>query len=144
MSDTEIVEQNTIVLEKSEESSAETNDDDDNDDFSWISENNQEKWCICQQAWDNKRFMIMCDKCMDWYHGDCVGLTKEDGKLLEKNDEKYICPECLKTTKSVKNENKKIVPSVQEKKVIISSIMTFSTIIFFLILGKTSFNRRKR
>lgn len=32
----------------------------------------EELYCICRQSWDN-RFMICCDVCEEWYHGQCVG-----------------------------------------------------------------------
>lgn len=40
------------------------------------------------------RFMICCDTCEDWYHGDCVGVTQTDGKELEKRREEWMCPKC--------------------------------------------------
>ena len=28
-------------------------------------------YCLCQEPWDkyNRRFMIQCDHCKDWFHG---------------------------------------------------------------------------
>lgn len=40
------------------------------------------------------RFMIRCDRCHEWFHGDCVGISQARGRLLEKNGEDYICPSC--------------------------------------------------
>ena len=37
-------------------------------------------WCICQKP-HNNRFMICCDKCEDWFHGSCVGVTRAMGEL---------------------------------------------------------------
>ncbi|XP_026800791.3 death-inducer obliterator 1 [Pangasianodon hypophthalmus] len=50
-------------------------------------------YCICQQK-HNNRFMICCDRCHEWFHGDCVGISQARGRLLEKNGEDYICPSC--------------------------------------------------
>ncbi|RVE72470.1 hypothetical protein OJAV_G00042050 [Oryzias javanicus] len=50
-------------------------------------------YCICRQK-HNKRFMICCDRCEEWFHGDCVGITEVRGRLLERNGEDYICPNC--------------------------------------------------
>uniref|UniRef100_A0A8C9S520 Death-inducer obliterator 1-like n=1 Tax=Scleropages formosus TaxID=113540 RepID=A0A8C9S520_SCLFO len=50
-------------------------------------------YCICQQK-RNKRFMICCDRCEEWYHGDCVAVTEAHGRMLEKNGKDYICPSC--------------------------------------------------
>uniref|UniRef100_A0A8C6U4P5 Zinc finger PHD-type domain-containing protein n=1 Tax=Neogobius melanostomus TaxID=47308 RepID=A0A8C6U4P5_9GOBI len=32
-------------------------------------------YCICRQK-HNKRFMICCDRCEEWFHGDCVGTDR--------------------------------------------------------------------
>lgn len=40
------------------------------------------------------RFMICCDRCEEWFHGDCVGISEARGRLLERNGEDYICPNC--------------------------------------------------
>lgn len=50
-------------------------------------------------TWDYKcvvliRFMICCDRCEEWFHGDCVGITEARGRLMERNGEDYICPNC--------------------------------------------------
>nr|XP_040060355.1 death-inducer obliterator 1 isoform X1 [Gasterosteus aculeatus aculeatus]XP_040060356.1 death-inducer obliterator 1 isoform X1 [Gasterosteus aculeatus aculeatus]XP_040060357.1 death-inducer obliterator 1 isoform X1 [Gasterosteus aculeatus aculeatus]XP_040060359.1 death-inducer obliterator 1 isoform X1 [Gasterosteus aculeatus aculeatus]XP_040060360.1 death-inducer obliterator 1 isoform X1 [Gasterosteus aculeatus aculeatus]XP_040060361.1 death-inducer obliterator 1 isoform X1 [Gasterosteus ac len=50
-------------------------------------------YCICRQK-HNKRFMICCDRCEEWFHGDCVGITEARGRLMERNGEDYICPNC--------------------------------------------------
>ncbi|KAJ0068412.1 hypothetical protein NL108_005996, partial [Boleophthalmus pectinirostris] len=39
-------------------------------------------------------FMICCDRCEEWFHGDCVGITEARGRLMERNGEDYICPNC--------------------------------------------------
>ena len=41
-----------------------------------------------------QRFMICCDTCEDWFHGDCVGVTQADGKELENRGEEWMCPKC--------------------------------------------------
>ena len=38
--------------------------------------------------------MICCDRCEEWYHGDCVGITKKRGSQMEENNEEYICSMC--------------------------------------------------
>ncbi|XP_066529390.1 death-inducer obliterator 1 isoform X2 [Hoplias malabaricus] len=50
-------------------------------------------YCICRQK-HNNRFMICCDRCQEWFHGDCVGISEARGRLLEENEEDYICPSC--------------------------------------------------
>ncbi|XP_051967151.1 death-inducer obliterator 1-like [Xyrauchen texanus] len=50
-------------------------------------------YCICRQK-HNKRFMICCDRCEEWFHGDCVGITEARGRLMERNGEDYVCSNC--------------------------------------------------
>ncbi|KFQ20733.1 Death-inducer obliterator 1, partial [Merops nubicus] len=50
-------------------------------------------YCICRQP-HNNRFMICCDRCEEWFHGNCVGISEARGRLLERNGEDYICPNC--------------------------------------------------
>ena len=42
--------------------------------------------------------MIQCDlqgrNCKIWYHGDCVGVSKSQGKHMERCVEDFICPPC--------------------------------------------------
>lgn len=47
------------------------------------------------------RFMICCDRCEEWFHGDCVGITEVRGRLMERNSEDYVCPNC--TTKKAQS-----------------------------------------
>ncbi|XP_042261447.1 death-inducer obliterator 1-like isoform X2 [Thunnus maccoyii] len=79
-------------------------DDDDNDSSSTSSSSSSIEsddggydpnalYCICRQK-HNKRFMICCDRCEEWFHGDCVGITEARGRLMERNGEDYICPNC--------------------------------------------------
>ena len=54
-------------------------------------------WCLCQEPEDSC-FMIQCDiqgsNCKIWYHGDCVGVSKSQGKRMEHYGEDFICPPC--------------------------------------------------
>ena len=34
--------------------------------------------------------MVGCDFCDGWYHGSCVGITKDQANTLEA----YVCPKC--------------------------------------------------
>ncbi|KJR89368.1 uncharacterized protein SPSK_06021 [Sporothrix schenckii 1099-18] len=47
-------------------------------------------YCICRGP-DDHRWMIQCDDCEDWFHGDCVKITKEEGEDMMLS---YICPNC--------------------------------------------------
>lgn len=47
-------------------------------------------YCICRGP-DDHRWMISCDVCEDWFHGECVNLDKEVGEKLV---ERFVCPNC--------------------------------------------------
>lgn len=47
-------------------------------------------YCICRTS-DTNRFMICCDKCECWFHGDCINTSPEQAKKILK----YFCPPCL-------------------------------------------------
>ncbi len=34
--------------------------------------------------------MIMCDRCEQWYHYRCMGITEDDAELVDQ----FICPPC--------------------------------------------------
>ena len=34
--------------------------------------------------------MIQCDRCKEWYHGNCIGVTKRKAKSMDA----YICDGC--------------------------------------------------
>ncbi|TPX40931.1 hypothetical protein SeMB42_g04094 [Synchytrium endobioticum] len=48
-------------------------------------------YCICRKP-DESGFMIECDYCMEWYHGDCINITKKIAKSFGK--QKWACPLC--------------------------------------------------
>ncbi|XP_048405714.2 death-inducer obliterator 1-like isoform X2 [Stegostoma tigrinum] len=73
---------------------SESDDDESSTNQSDNEYNDPDKlYCICRQP-HNNRFMICCDRCEEWFHGDCVGITMARGRLLERNGEDYICPDC--------------------------------------------------
>lgn len=52
-------------------------------------------YCICQrQADDVEGGMIMCDRCDQWYHYRCMGITEADVELVDQ----FICPPCHEVT----------------------------------------------
>jgi CpG binding protein C-terminal domain/PHD-finger len=46
-------------------------------------------YCICRGV-DDGRFMIGCDKCGEWFHGSCVGMSAARGERLKK----WLCADC--------------------------------------------------
>ncbi|XP_043107441.1 death-inducer obliterator 1 isoform X4 [Puntigrus tetrazona] len=83
--------------DKKEEDDEEDDDDDDEESSSSESDSDgydpNALYCICRQK-HNKRFMICCDRCEEWFHGDCVGISEARGRLMERNGEDYVCPNC--------------------------------------------------
>lgn len=96
---------NNIQLSKKKDSSEEDSDSaSDNEQYN----DPQKLWCICRKP-HGGRFMISCDVCEEWFHGDCVGISVNRGKKMEKKGEEYVCPACIekssKKQKSVKKEH---------------------------------------
>ncbi|KAF1816577.1 hypothetical protein P152DRAFT_492965 [Eremomyces bilateralis CBS 781.70] len=50
-----------------------------------------EVYCICRRG-DDHSFMLACDNCDEWFHAQCVRLTKSDCDQIDA----YICPNCEK------------------------------------------------
>ena len=50
-------------------------------------------WCFCKNPHGN-RFMICCDTCEYWFHGDCVGISMAMGREMEKTGEEWCCNKC--------------------------------------------------
>lgn len=54
-------------------------------------------YCICRSS-DSSRFMIACDACEDWYHGDCIGINQREAKYIKQ----YFCDRCRAEDPSLK------------------------------------------
>ncbi|XP_029011048.1 uncharacterized protein LOC114858249 [Betta splendens] len=50
-------------------------------------------YCICRQK-HNKRFMICCDTCREWFHGECIGINETQGLDMEEKKQAFTCPTC--------------------------------------------------
>lgn len=52
---------------------------------------NHEKYCFCRKLYvEGESFMIACDACDIWYHGECVKISS----VLGANIEHYLCKFC--------------------------------------------------
>ncbi|KAL1416145.1 hypothetical protein MTO96_006412 [Rhipicephalus appendiculatus] len=50
-------------------------------------------YCVCGQPYDPNLFMIQCDVCKDWFHGNCIDVKEHDACDIIK----YHCPQCQLT-----------------------------------------------
>lgn len=53
----------------------------------------EELYCLCKTPYDESRFYVGCDRCQDWFHCECVGITQKEADELDS----YICPKCQRT-----------------------------------------------
>ncbi|XP_068249561.1 CXXC-type zinc finger protein 1-like isoform X2 [Palaemon carinicauda] len=49
----------------------------------------EQVYCVCRTS-DVSRFMIGCDKCEEWYHGDCINVTEIEANKIKK----FFCNRC--------------------------------------------------
>ncbi|GFN96955.1 nucleosome-remodeling factor subunit bptf-like [Plakobranchus ocellatus] len=56
----------------------------------------EELYCLCRTPYDENQFYIGCDRCQDWFHGRCVGITESEADKLDV----YLCPNCQKQEKA--------------------------------------------
>ncbi|XP_055327867.1 death-inducer obliterator 1-like [Paramacrobiotus metropolitanus] len=77
-------------------------DDSDSSDDANSSVNQTKLYCICKKPYGN-RFMISCDKCDEWYHGTCVGVSKAQGKNYARKNLPWFCPPCRKKNTALSN-----------------------------------------
>ncbi|KAK1990480.1 PHD-finger domain-containing protein [Colletotrichum falcatum] len=61
-------------------------------------------YCICRGP-DDHRFMISCDVCEDWFHGECINISKDVGENLI---ERFVCPNCTDLDRNVVSLFRKI------------------------------------
>ncbi|CAG9105533.1 unnamed protein product [Plutella xylostella] len=54
-------------------------------------------YCICRSS-DSSRFMIACDACEEWYHGDCINISEREAKYIKT----YFCDRCREEDPSLK------------------------------------------
>jgi nucleosome-remodeling factor subunit BPTF len=57
---------------------------------------NVQLYCVCRTPYDESKFYIGCDRCEDWFHGSCVGITKSEADRMDS----YVCPRCRENTAS--------------------------------------------
>ncbi|CAH8534268.1 unnamed protein product [Schistosoma turkestanicum] len=52
---------------------------------------NEMLYCLCRTPYEPTRVYIACDRCDEWYHPECVGLTPEQAV---NHTDTYLCPTC--------------------------------------------------
>ncbi|KAI8640387.1 hypothetical protein BD408DRAFT_476716 [Parasitella parasitica] len=57
-------------------------------------DNNNELYCICKRPYDVKEFMIACDRCNEWFHGECIEISEKQSEFIDL----YYCENCAKLT----------------------------------------------
>lgn len=110
-----------MLSDESEDMDVSDNDDDDSveQENSTTNNNNKKtnrkktekkKYCLCRSSRTDK-FMIMCDKCNEWFHGDCVKITQSEAKKMKE----YYCLMCRsQAMNSETNRTTKIMDSFDD------------------------------
>ncbi|KAI7865793.1 hypothetical protein BDF14DRAFT_1875473 [Spinellus fusiger] len=51
-------------------------------------------YCFCRKPYDSPQFMIQCDLCDQWFHGDCIGISEKQSEFISQ----YFCNDCSKAS----------------------------------------------
>jgi hypothetical protein len=51
----------------------------------------EELYCVCNGL-DTGQFMIQWDNCDEWFHGECVNMSKDEVQ----DEDEYVCPKCIR------------------------------------------------
>ncbi|GAM25068.1 hypothetical protein SAMD00019534_082430 [Acytostelium subglobosum LB1] len=83
-------------------SSTTTNGNNNNEDDPFdMTEMEEAVYCICRKG-EGDKFMLACDECNEWYHGECVGVSEADAAAIKY----YACAKCKeKTTQEERNHD---------------------------------------
>lgn len=57
-------------------------------------------YCICRTPYDDTKFYIGCDLCMNWFHGSCVGITESHAKSMNE----WVCEDCTRVQEDPSQE----------------------------------------
>merc|ERR1712048_915835 len=96
MGEVEMEDEEEEEIEESEEEIVEE-DDDEKVASTPVKEGGDEVFCICRSS-DIERFMIACEKCNEWFHGDCINVSRKKAK----NIEEWFCSKCLEMDNKLK------------------------------------------
>ncbi|GMH40234.1 hypothetical protein BSKO_08138 [Bryopsis sp. KO-2023] len=52
-------------------------------------------FCLCEMPYNPDRVMIACDKCDEWFHPECLGLSKGEVDQVVRSSQPFVCPQCV-------------------------------------------------
>jgi len=95
-----------------DDSDEEMEEDEQDGDYDEAAKKSKKLYCVCKTA-NTQRFMIACDHCDEWFHGDCVGVGEEFSNKIKT----FYCHICrFKNPKlSIKYKKKFTEAEIREK-----------------------------
>ncbi|CAO3597535.1 unnamed protein product [Absidia cylindrospora] len=51
-------------------------------------------YCLCRKPYDESQFMIACDRCEEWFHGECIDIDEKQAEFVDS----YFCAGCAKAS----------------------------------------------
>ena len=59
-------------------------------------------FCKCSMPYNPDLFMVECGECKEWYHPECINMSKEELVEKLKGDSEWFCDECVHKHKRAK------------------------------------------
>jgi len=64
-------------------------------------------FCVCEMPYNPDKFMVCCDACEDWYHPECLHLTRKQVQAVPCGQ--WSCPDCKKKQEAEADKRQRVL-----------------------------------